>query len=64
MNSATAALVLLLDVEENTDEHYVVRADLPGVNIDDISVNIHDDLLTINAETTASDSSDEHQPRY
>ncbi len=49
---------LALDVEENTDG-YVVRADLPGVNLDDISVNIHDDLLTINAETTA-DSSDEH----
>ncbi|MCY4019345.1 MAG: Hsp20/alpha crystallin family protein [Chloroflexi bacterium] len=48
---------LALDVEEN-EESYVVRADLPGVSLDDISVNIHDDLLTISAETT-SESKDE-----
>ncbi|MDE2859566.1 MAG: Hsp20/alpha crystallin family protein [Chloroflexota bacterium] len=48
---------LALDVEEN-EERYIVRADLPGVSLEDISVNIHDDLLTINAET-ASESQDE-----
>jgi len=48
---------LALDVEEN-DERYIVRADLPGVSLEDISVNIHDDLLTISAET-ASESQDE-----
>ncbi|MCY4536899.1 MAG: Hsp20/alpha crystallin family protein [Chloroflexi bacterium] len=48
---------LALDVEEN-EESYIVRADLPGVSLDDISVNIHDDLLTISAET-ASETKDE-----
>ncbi len=48
---------LALDVEEN-EERYIVRADLPGVSLEDISVNIHDDLLTISAETT-SESNDE-----
>ena len=50
---------LAVDIEEN-EEHYVIRADLPGVSLDDISVNIHDDLLTISAET-ASESDDENQ---
>ncbi len=48
---------LALDVEEN-EERYIVRADLPGVSLEDISVNIHDDLLTISAEST-SESNDE-----
>lgn len=48
---------LALDVAES-DERYVVRADLPGISLEDISVNIHDDLLTISAET-ASESADE-----
>jgi HSP20 family protein len=41
-----------LDVEENADA-YTVRANLPGVNLDDISVNIHEDVLTVSAETAA-----------
>lgn len=48
---------LPLDVEESEDR-YVIRADLPGVSLEDISVNIHDDLLTISAEST-SESNDE-----
>jgi len=48
---------LALDVEEN-EERYVVRADLPGVSLEDISVNIHDDLLTISAETTSESNDD------
>ena len=51
---------LALDVEENADG-YVVRADLPGVNLDDISVHIHDDLLTISAETTAENSDENNR---
>ena len=43
---------LALDVEENADA-YIVRANLPGISQDDISVNIHDDTLTISAETAA-----------
>ena len=43
---------LALDVEENA-EAYIVRANLPGINQDNIAVNIHDDTLTISAETAA-----------
>ena len=41
-----------LDVEENADA-YIVHANLPGIRQEDISVNIHDDTLTISAETAA-----------
>lgn len=41
---------LALDVEESKDA-YIVRANLPGVPLDDISVNIHEDVLTISGET-------------
>jgi len=43
---------LALDVEENADA-YIVRANLPGISQDDISVNIHEDVLSISAETAA-----------
>ncbi len=43
---------LALDVEENADV-YIVRANLPGISQDAISVNIHEDVLTISAETAA-----------
>ena len=46
-----------LDVEESADA-YIVRANLPGLSQDDISVNIHDDVLAISAET-ASEARDE-----
>ena len=49
---------LALDVEDNEDS-YTVRANLPGISLDDISVNIHDDVLSITAETDA-DNSDEN----
>lgn len=48
---------LPIDVEEN-EEGYTVRADLPGVDRDDIKVNIHDDVLSISAETAAENSED------
>ncbi|MDE2749960.1 MAG: Hsp20/alpha crystallin family protein [Chloroflexota bacterium] len=41
-----------VDVEENADA-YIVQANLPGINQDSISVNIHEDVLTISAETAA-----------
>ncbi len=43
---------LALDVEEQADA-YIVRANLPGVSQDGISVNIHDDTLTVSAESAA-----------
>ena len=43
---------LALDVEEKPDA-FIVQANLPGISLDDVSVNIHEDVLTITAETTA-----------
>ena len=33
-----------------SDTHYLLRADLPGVSEDDISVELHDNVLTISGE--------------
>lgn len=52
-----SAYGLPIDVEEDV-QGYTVRADLPGIDRDDIKVNIHDDVLSINAETTAETSDD------
>lgn len=41
---------LALDVTEN-DDAYIVEASVPGVNADDIDISMHDDVLTISAET-------------
>ena len=49
---------LALDVEES-QEAYIVRANLPGVSLDDISVNIHEDVLTIAGETASEDRSED-----
>ena len=40
---------LALDVDE-TNDNFVVTADLPGIHPDNINVTVHDDLLTITAE--------------
>ena len=40
---------LALDVDE-TNDNFVVTADLPGINPENIEVTVHDDMLTINAE--------------
>lgn len=39
-----------VDLSE-TENEYHVRADLPGVNNDDLEISIQDGMLTINAET-------------
>ena len=58
---ATKGFTLALDVAENP-ESYSVRADLPGISLDDISVDIHDDVLSISAETAAEDSEEGNRP--
>lgn len=40
---------LSLDVHE-TDSQYTIVANLPGVNADDISINLHDGTLSISVE--------------
>jgi HSP20 family protein len=42
--------VLPMDIEE-TESRYLISADLPGVNPDNINIDMHDGILTISAET-------------
>ncbi|NJR12427.1 Hsp20/alpha crystallin family protein [bacterium] len=41
---------LPMDIEE-TESHYLISADLPGVNPENINIDMHDGILTISAET-------------
>jgi HSP20 family protein len=41
-----------------TDDHFVLRADLPGLNEDDVSIELEDRVLTISGERKA-----EHEDR-
>lgn len=45
----TSSNALALDVTE-TDEHYQVEANLPGINAEDIDITLHENVLTITAE--------------
>jgi HSP20 family protein len=40
---------LAVDVDE-TNDNFVVTADLPGIKSENIEITVHDDLLTITAE--------------
>lgn len=55
-------LVPAVDVSEN-DEQFTVRAELPGVKKDDISVTVENGVLTIGAETR-SESESQDSGRY
>lgn len=46
--------VIRLDVTE-TDQAYLVKAEMPGVKREDIKVSIHGDQVTISAETNADE---------
>lgn len=46
---------LAVDVAE-TDDHYIVKASIPGVNPDALEVTLEDNLLTIQGETTMDES--------
>lgn len=50
-----------VDVSEN-DEQVLVRASVPGFKRDDISVDIHEGVLTISA--TMNEEAEEHTERY
>lgn len=51
-NNEGAVGALPLDIVEN-EKTYTVTTSLPGVKADDIKVNLHDDMLTIEAEIPA-----------
>lgn len=43
-------LVPRMDIRE-TDEAFIIKAEMPGIKKDDIEINIHDGLLTISGES-------------
>lgn len=54
---AEAGNWLALDVHETADA-YTVETDLPGVNPENINVTLHENMLTISAETKREERSD------
>jgi len=54
---ADAMGYLPLDVAE-TEDAYVLTAELPGVGMDDIAVNVEDNVVTIRGEKKAPEDSD------
>ncbi|UCE01006.1 MAG: Hsp20/alpha crystallin family protein [Chloroflexota bacterium] len=49
-----------LDVIENDDE-FVIKASLPGINVDDLEITFSDNLLTIKGEVQDENELDEAQ---
>ncbi|GIX46501.1 MAG: molecular chaperone [Candidatus Tectimicrobiota bacterium] len=49
------------------DDEFVIQADLPGMNLEDIDIQFHGDTLTIKGERKAAyegDSGYQHRERY
>lgn len=46
------------------DNKYIVEVDLPGFNKEDITVDYHEDILTIKAEITEETNSEENDKNY
>jgi HSP20 family protein len=46
-----------------TDDHYVLRADLPGLSDDDVNIQLEDNVLTISGERNAQHET-EQQSNY
>lgn len=53
-NVEGGALVPAIDVSE-TDNEYLIRAEIPGVKKEDVNVSVQDGMLTINAESKYED---------
>jgi HSP20 family protein len=51
-NGGARRWVPAMDLVE-TDEHFVLRADLPGVTEQDVSIELEDNLLTVSGERKA-----------
>lgn len=49
-----------LDVAEN-EEGYLVKANLPGVTVDDVELTLEDNVLTIKGEVKADETLEETQ---
>lgn len=56
----STTLDLALDVAE-TDDEYLVKASLPGINPDDLDITYSDNVLTIKGETQDEKEVNEHR---
>ena len=54
MSQASAEVPPAIDVHESEGQ-YVIKADLPGIEKDDVKVTLENGILSINAETTKED---------
>jgi HSP20 family protein len=52
-----------VDVAES-DEEYVITAELPGARKDDVTVELHEDVLTIRGEKKSEREEEKEQTRY
>ncbi len=49
---------LAVDMVES-DDHFIVKASLPGINPDELDITVEDDVLTIKGETKADNEFEE-----
>ncbi|MFI9004262.1 Hsp20/alpha crystallin family protein [Streptomyces sp. NPDC053541] len=56
---ATAAHSIPVEVSSG-DGEYVLRAELPGMDPDDVTITVDDNLITVNAEHSESSEDKEH----
>lgn len=56
---ATAAHSIPVEVSSG-DDGYVLRAELPGMDLEDIDIAVDDDLITVSAEHSESREDKEH----
>lgn len=54
-DSPNAHIVPPLDIFE-TEHNYVIKANLPGINRDDMSVSVKEGILTIEAKSSSEDA--------
>jgi HSP20 family protein len=57
-NQAPQRWVPAMDLVEH-DDHFVLRADLPGLTEDDVNIELHDGSLTISGERKAEHTTQE-----
>ena len=55
-NGTARRWVPAMDLVE-TDEHFVLRADLPGMSQDDVKIELEDNVLTVSGERSAEHES-------
>lgn len=62
-NSWPSSRELAIDVREE-DDHYRISTALPGINEDEVDINISDNVLTIKAESKQENEREEDDGKY